>query len=153
MGSSPDALLGWGIDLGDQDSEDGFDWDNADFDSYDLGGKLPELFGFTEEPPERPDGLAGGALTAWHEAVRVPWEARREAAVPLSVESYGYEFGGTLLVLRRSFTQVEWGTTVVQAGTLAPPDGQEQAAFGVVLDYLGYTGPREVRLLLAARYG
>lgn len=155
MGSSPDAKLAWGIDLGDpENTDEGFDWDDAGVDSYDFEHNvMPGLFGFTEEVPERPAGLEGTALREWHAAFREPYNQRLDAAVPLTFENYGYEFGGTALVLKRSLSIVEWSAEAVDPATISPPTAGELAAFVAVLDRLGYDGDREPKLLLMALYG
>lgn len=154
MGMSADAKLAWGIDFGDpENTSEGFDWAETGTDSYDLEHKvMPGLFGFTEEPPVRPDGLEGTALREWFKAVREPYNQRLDAAVPLTFENYGYEMGGTALVLKRSLTSVEWGAEAVDPGRLAPPSPEEVAAFRVITDRLGYDDS-PVALLLMAMYG
>jgi hypothetical protein len=153
MGSSPDAKIAWGIDFGDPgNTSEGFDW--GDIDRHDFESDvMPGLLGFTEETPERPDGLEGAEYRAWWTANREPYNQRLEAAVPVKFETYGYEYAGTMLVIKRSYATVDWGACLVDPGTLAPPTPGEVAAVNTVLDHLGYTGPREVKLILAAQYG
>lgn len=97
MRSSADAAIAWGIDLGDPENTcEGFDWDEAGIDQHQFENEvMPGLFGFTEEPPERPDGLDSDALRKWWEANRKPYNERLDAAVPVKFESYGYERGGS----------------------------------------------------------
>lgn len=153
MGSSPYAKLAWGIDFGDpENTTEGYDLGDAagwEFES----NVMPGLFGFTEEPPERPAGLEGGDYRAWWAENRDPYNQRLEAAVPVKFEHYGYEFGGTMLVLKRTLSRVVWSAEAVDPATLTPPTEAEIAAVATVLDHIGYTGPREVRLILAAQYG
>jgi hypothetical protein len=155
MGNSPYAKLAWGIDLGDpENTEEGFDWDDADISPYDFEEEvMPGLFGFTEEPPEWPSDVKRGTPQAqeWWKANYEPYYQRLDAAIPLKFESYGYERGGKALVLKRSLTSVEWEAETVDPATLAAPTPEDLASFRVVLDRLNYDG--EVKLLLMAAYG
>jgi hypothetical protein len=153
MGSSPRAKLAWGIDFGDpNNTSEGYEFD---VDTYDFESEVvPGLFGFTEDVPEPPPvNCTLAEHKAWRQNVREPYENRLDTAIPLTFESYGYEYGGTMLVLKRSLAEVEWEAVDVDTARLAPLTPAELAAFGTVLDALGYDGPRDVKLLLAASYG
>lgn len=152
MGSSATACIAWGVDFGDEGAGDAFDWEGAGTDQHEFGDDvMPGLLGFTEQAPERPDGLDGEGHRRWFEEVRKPYNERFAAAVPLEFESWGYEYGGSALVLRRSLTRADWDCVPVDGATLAAPTAAEMAAFRTVLDHLGHNG--EVKLLLMARYG
>jgi hypothetical protein len=153
MGSSPRAKLAWGIDFGDPNNTgEGFE---IEVDTYDFEHEvMPGLFGFAEEFPEPPPaGCTAAERKAWWDNVRKPYESRMDTAIPVTFEHYGYESGGEMLVLKRSLAEVEWECADVDLGTLALPTEAETAAFGTVLDAIGYDGPREIKLLLAASYG
>lgn len=156
MGMTAEAKLAWGVDLGDPDNtSEGFDWDEAGIDSWDFEEKeMPVLFGFTEEPPVWPESLERGTKEAreWWEVNRKPYNERREAAIPLKFEHYGYERGGMSLVLKRSLTDVDWGCEAVDVATLAAPGPDETAAFTKILNRLGFQGGAP-QLLLMASYG
>lgn len=157
MGSSPYAKLAWGIDFGDpNNTSEGFDWEESGTDSYDYErNAMPELFGFTEEAPEFPAGLERGTKEArdWWEANRKPFNDRLEAAVPVKFEHYGYEFGGTALVLKRSLAKVEWGCDPIDPASIAEPTAEELAAFTKVLTDIGYSDGGPPKLLLMSLYG
>jgi hypothetical protein len=159
MGSSPYAKLAWGIDFGDpENTAEGFDWEESGIDSYDYEQEaMPELFGFTEEPPGLPDGwqetMDADARKQWRETVREPWEQRRDVAIPLTFEHYGYEFGGTALVLKRSYASVEWGCDPIDPASIAEPTAEELAAFAKVLTDIGHADGGPPKLLLMSQYG
>ena len=154
MGQSPRAKLAWGIDFGDpENTSEGYSFSKAGIDRWDFEDKvMPVLFGFSEEPPEWPDGLEGTALREWWKANREPYNQRRDAAVTLKFEHYGYEFGGAALVLKRSLSSVEWEAEAVDPATLAAPTPDELAAFSTVMNGLEYDGGTP-KLLLMAMYG
>lgn len=157
MGSSAYAKIAWGIDFGDpENTMEGFDWEETGTDSYDFENKvMPVLFAFTEEPPALPADWAEMTATgraAWRETCRVPWEQRRDAAIPLTFESYGYEFGGKALVLKRSLTTAEWSADAIDLATIAAPTEAELSAFNTVMNKLEHDGG-QVKLLLMAMYG
>ena len=158
MGSSPRAKLAWGIDFGDpSNTSEGFDWEESGIDSYDYEQEaMPELFGFTEEPPRLPDGwqetMDQAARKQWRETVREPWGRRRDVAIPLTFEHYGYEFGGTALVLKRSLAIVEWGCDPIDPASIAEPTAEELAAFAKVLEDIGHDA-EPPKLLLMSLYG
>lgn len=68
----------------------------------------------------------------------------------VSVEQDGARFDGNLLVIKRTLTGPAGDRLEeIPAGTVAPPTDDEVAAVNQALDFLGYTGPRQLRLLLA----
>jgi hypothetical protein len=152
MGNHADAKLAWGIDFGDpENTMEGYSWREAGIDRWDFEEEvMPVLFGFTEEPPDRPDGVD---QREWWAAFRKPYNQRRDAAIPLKFERYSYEGGGTALVLKRSLAHVEWGAEAVDPATLAAPTTEEVAAFGNVISRLGWHDAGPVKLLLMAFYG
>lgn len=79
---------------------------------------------------------------------------RRDLARTVGIEGYGYQFTRSVLVINRTLTDVlDYGIGPVDRDRLSPPTRAEAAAAGAALDHLGYTGPRDIRLLLAAVYG
>jgi len=91
------------------------------------------------------DSLAGTDLTG-------PFTARPDLDAVVAIEPCGRDYGQALLVIKRTVTWAGDGLEEIPAGTVAPPTGAETAAVHAALDYLGYTGPRQVRLLLAVDY-
>lgn len=72
----------------------------------------------------------------------------------VEIETNGYEFDGRILVIKRTLTWAfDYGLLEVKPESIAPPTEAEVAAVNAALDHLGYTGPRAIRLLLAANYG
>jgi hypothetical protein len=68
----------------------------------------------------------------------------------VAVEQDGSEFDGNLLVIKRTLTgPAGQRLEEISSGTVAPPTDAEAAAVNQALDFLGYTGPRQLRLLLA----
>ena len=67
----------------------------------------------------------------------------------VGVEPHGRNCDGDLLVIKRTLTYGGWRLEGIPAETVAPPTGAETAAVNAALDDLGYTGPRQIRLLLA----
>jgi hypothetical protein len=68
----------------------------------------------------------------------------------VAVEQDGSQFDGNLLVIKRTLTgPAGQRLEEIPAGTVTPPTDAEVAAVNQALDYLGYTGPRQLRLLLA----
>jgi hypothetical protein len=70
----------------------------------------------------------------------------------IAVEPHDPELGNDLLVNWRTITWVGDGLGEISAESVAPPPETESAAMGVAPDHLGYTGPRQIRLLLAIAY-
>jgi hypothetical protein len=153
MGMSADAYLAWGVDFGDAENAEGFDFAERDLDTWNMEERFPALFGFTEEAPGRPESCTGDEHRAWFAEHREPYNERLEAAVLLKFRSYGYERGGKALVLKRSLTSVEWDCTEVDGKTLAEPTPAEIGAFGRVWGHWHIDWPMNVKLLLMASYG
>jgi hypothetical protein len=67
----------------------------------------------------------------------------------VAVEPHGRNSGGGLLVVARTVTWAGDGLSEIPAESAQPPTEAETSAVHAALDHLGYTGPREIRLLLA----
>lgn len=174
MGQSPDAKIGWGIDLG---SEEG--WDDGKLaplgrrflsgDDQEHGGSfndwseetLPALYINKAERDAKLDALfaafesdrATGEQRAQYHAER---EAiRAQYPVPVAVETYGYEYGSCALLLTRSLTCAsDWTAVAVDPATLTPPTDDELAALRLAVESLGLAwDPADVVLLLMPHYG
>jgi hypothetical protein len=159
MGQSARGKIAWGIDLGDRvNTTEGFDWEEFGTSSLDFEQQvMPGMFGFTEQVPDIPEGMS---RDEWRATLRARYQERYDRAVPLTFEDYGYERGGTALVLKRSLTSSEWEAAPVDPVTLAPPTAAEYVAFLKVLKQLGVRGwdgetetaLQRVELLLLASY-
>jgi hypothetical protein len=166
MGSSAYAKLAWGVAFGDplNPSEGDYGYNEDDeiadeddgLDTYAIEGKFPEWFGFTEPSPDSGSRdewvkLSAQERNEWRETYRVPWEKRRDEAIPVEFEHYGYEFGGTALIVKRTLQSVTWGCVPVTMGPASAPTEHEVAALELVCSKLGF--PCKVELLLMALYG
>jgi len=78
-----------------------------------------------------------------------PFTGRPDLEEVVAVEPHGRNFDGDLLVVSRTITWVGHGLNEIPAESAEPPTEAETNAVHAALDYLGYTGPREIRLLLA----
>jgi hypothetical protein len=101
-----------------------------------------------------PAGPVHESLTAIEDTLGQVLGERRDLTRTVSIEGYGYQFTGSVLVIKRTLTDVlDYGIGPVDRDKLSPPTRAEAAAVGAALDHLGYTGPRDIRLLLAAVCG
>jgi hypothetical protein len=78
-----------------------------------------------------------------------PFAGRPDLEDVVAVEQHGRNFDGDLLVVSRTVTWMGDGLSEIPAACAGPPTEAEASAVHAALDYLGYTGPREIRLLLA----
>jgi hypothetical protein len=91
------------------------------------------------------DSLAGVDLTD-------PFTGRPDLDQAVATEPHGCDYGQALLVIKRTITWAGDGLEEIPGETVAPPTEIETAAVHQALDYLGYAGPRQIRLLLAVDY-
>lgn len=167
MGSSATATIAWGVVIPSDD-----DWDDEEVDSADVNKRintlldddydLHDLFGFTEEHPQFPDEArdlpakqrdAHPEVQAWN-AAKVSYEKRLIRAVPVEFDHYGtYDYGGHVLVIKRSVTSANWGARHVTLSTLSQPTLEEVDALNKVLTAVNFTGDRTPRLVVFALYG
>jgi hypothetical protein len=149
---SSSAVIAWGIDFGDlKNTGEGYDFEARGLDTGEMEGQFPALFGFAEATPQPPQGPGRDEWVNWRHDVRVPFDERLDAAVPVRFQSYGYERGGAALVLKRSLATVEWACQAVDPATLASPTDAEIAALAAVLARWDIDWPQDVKLLLMAR--
>jgi hypothetical protein len=78
-----------------------------------------------------------------------PFTDRPDLNAAVAVEPHGRDLHGDLLVINRTITCAADGLKQISADALTPPTQAETTAVHAALDHLGYTGPREIRLLLA----
>jgi hypothetical protein len=81
-----------------------------------------------------------------------PFVGRPDLDEIVGTEQHGPDFDGDLLVIRRTITWADHGIGKITTDKITPPIEAETAAVNAALDYLGYTGPREIRLLLTVDY-
>lgn len=161
MGQSADARLGWAVAL-TQTNEDFPDdrfpepFDVDAFEEAHNYGWMDELFGFSmDEHGPKYDGLDSGTPEFKAEA-KAFWE-RRNTMVPVEIEYDGtsecYGENTPFLILKRNSWAYDYGSVVVEPETLREPSEHELAAIQKVLDHIGFTGNRDVKLYLIASYG
>jgi len=78
-----------------------------------------------------------------------PFTGRPDLDAVVAVEPHGRDFDGDLLVITRTIT---WAGVGLEEITAESATEAETASINAALDYLGYTGPREIRLLLELDY-
>jgi hypothetical protein len=152
----PSAVIAWGFDLGEYSmTGEGLDWEGSSINRMEFADvMLPALFGFAEPLPVCLPDADRDTRLGWWDKVRIPWQERLDAAVPVTIETYGTERSGSALILKRSRSeQDEEGCTAVNPATLAPPTPEETGAIAAALVLLGYTPARGLELLLMATYG
>jgi hypothetical protein len=166
MGMSPDASIGYGIDLGGGDMGYHKSLKKAMAEREEsIGGlleNLDEVLGFDEPFPEMPEHLKelSHADRQQNPAFRVyeakvdAYRERREKAIPVESEFYGYiDYCGWVLITKRSYQRVNWACDPIGMQQMFVPFDYETEALGKVLDSIGYTGKRKYRWLLWASYG
>jgi hypothetical protein len=165
MGSSASATIAWGIDIACSETDEDYE------ESSRLTELLDELpyewvehtLGFTEKCPEWPvdadrEKISDRESPEWLEWRRQvdAWQERKELAVPIADDRYGdcqSGYTGTVLVLKRSRTNANWGLENVDPHTLRAPNINEVAAFDKLLDKLEFKGDRRLKLVVFACYG
>lgn len=149
MGMSADATIAWGVVL---DTEDEGELRDAIEELLEHDWDLRDLFGFTEEFPRL---MYAADRTPEYEAALEAWRQREAAAVPVEFGHYGsYDYGGRVLFIKRTYTNVNWGCEAVDPATVRTPFSQrDRDALNKVLDAIGFKGDRTVKLLLWAMYG
>jgi hypothetical protein len=151
MGHSPKATIAWGVDLGDVNACDIHD-SIADLNiSEALGNtELDSICGFTVPRPRREDYPG---LEEWRPAYDT-WLGTREIKVPVSLKSYGYEYGGHALVITRTVFSVEWACQEIPwVFRITGPYAPEIKALNKVLNSIGFAGNGFIKHLLMASYG
>jgi hypothetical protein len=81
-----------------------------------------------------------------------PFTARPDLDQVVATEQHGPGLDGNLLVIRRTLASVGDGLDEITIEKIAPSTETETAAVNAARDYLGYTGPRHIRLFLAVDF-
>jgi hypothetical protein len=164
MGSSADATIAWGVRLFCAEEDDDYEeterlQDIVD-ENYDW---VDKALGFTAEHPAWPVDAQGEKIDDRQSAEWIGWQvesdnwrAIKDAIVTIEVDSYGDRssgYTGTVLVITRTKTNVNWGCDVVKPESLIPPTFEELEALNKCLDYLDFKGDRSPELMLFACYG
>ncbi len=163
MGMSSDAHIFLGCSLMDTDSPYGeglhpslehwreeintdCKYETSFWDSFcdDMYGGLHKPFGLPY-PPSITNDLE--KWRAWKEEYKqIPVEIRSVAGF--------YEFPSHAMVVIRTFqTASEYGLVTVDLSKLFSVNATELAAYNKALDFIGFTGDREIRCLMGADYG
>lgn len=122
-------------------------WEQTMWDAFqdELDGGLHEPFGL----PYPPDILKKDS--AWQ-----AWKKEYLAKVPVEIRSVAgfYEFPAFAMVVTRTMqTSSEYGLEVVDVSKLFALNSEESVAYHKALDFIGFTGDREIRCLMGADYG
>jgi hypothetical protein len=78
-----------------------------------------------------------------------PFAGRPDLDAVVVVEPHGRDLDGDLLVINRTITSASGGLSQLDTDALTPPTPAEITAVHAALDHLGYTGPRDITLLIA----
>lgn len=126
MGHHADAEIAWSIDLGN-----------------------------SEERPDYAKAFDPDAISTWVRADNYVFKDSPELGEILDIASYGYEFDGQYICLKRSHTKVyEYGSKQVDPDSIKPPTEEEVTALLKAAVLLGMEPQQvDIQLRIYATYG